>query len=326
MTRWFPILVGLSLALPSPVHLQAQPDPLAHQATIITTPGKVYRGWLDGYRNNRVRLRIAADRGEVIYQFAPDEIRSLVFPDADRAEEAVNTAESILRSDRLATLEEVWAGRAGYLPALDRSNRAPLLAYAEGLLAHGRPLEAIARARRLSGLDLDETETERMTAVILLGYEAAGLHQEAAVLAENWCRTHRPSGPSVIGWAVLVRQGLRDEDWESVLWLGLHPVAFGYDAGAVGLDDCYAGIISASLKADDAANAVTLFNEMQERGIEWPDHEPLYADALRLIETALVQERPAEVPTLDDEPAGPPIPDPWLTLEAVRRVLAQSGS
>ncbi|MEZ5278717.1 MAG: hypothetical protein R3F07_20215 [Opitutaceae bacterium] len=323
----FPLLrVGLALVLHCVVHLQAQPDPFAHQATIVTTTGKVYRGWLDGYRDDRVRLRIAADRGEAIYQFAPDEIRSLVFPDADRAEEVMTPAESITDDHVLAILEEVWAGRAAYLPALDRANRGPLLAYAEGLLKAGRPMEAIARARRMSGLDLDESETERMATVLLLGYEAAGLHEEAAILAENWCRKHRPSGPSVIGWAVLVRQGLRDQNWESVLWLGLHPVAFGCDAGAIGLDHCYAAVISASLETDDAATAVTLFNEMQERGIEWPEGEPLFAETLRLIETALRPETPPEEPALDEEPVGPPIPDPWLTLEAVRRVLAQPGS
>ena len=318
------VLAGLVSGLPAPS--AAQPDPLAHRATLITTSGKVYRGWLDGYRDDRVRLRLTADGGEAIYQFAPGEIRSLVFPDADQADEAMTAADPDPTGDTLQVLERIWTNRAPYLPALDSANRAPLLLYAEGLLASKRPLEAVARARRLTGIALDEAESERMAAVVLLGYEEAGLHEEAVVLAENWCRTHPASGPSVIGWAVLARQGLREKNWEEVLWLGLHPVAFGHDSSAVGLNACYAAVVAAGLELDDAATAVAVFNEMQEREIDWPEHEPLFAEAATLIQSALLPGPAAEEILPADEPAGPPIPDPWLTLEAIRRVLAKPGS
>ena len=78
----------------------------------------------------------------------------------------------------------------------------------------GRALEAISRARRWPGIELETEEAERMDRVIIEGFEQAGLHDEARVLAEAWCRTHLPSGASALGWAVLARLALRDENWE----------------------------------------------------------------------------------------------------------------
>lgn len=301
-------------------------NPLAHQATLITTAGKVYKGWLDGYRHDRVRLRLAADEGEVIFQFPGDEIQSLVFPGAGVVDEALSAAatDSAPRPGNL--LEKTWSLRSPYLPVLDRHNRAPLLLYAEVLLETDRALEAISRARRLAGIELEAEEAERMDRVIIEGFEQAGLHDEARVLAEAWCRTHLPSGSSALGWAVLARLALRDENWETALWLGLHPIAFGHDPKVAGLADCYGAATAAALELEDTAEAVALVNEMHRRGIPWPHDEPLLARAGSLIESARIESPPDTEQSLIDQADGPPIPDPWLTLEAIRRVLAKSGS
>lgn len=301
-------------------------DPLAHQATLITTTGKIYTGWLDGYRHDRVRLRMAADQGEVIFQFTGEEIRSLLFPGTEAVDDAVKAAAGDSIPPAIDLLEETWSLRAPYLPILDRDNRSPLLYYAEMLLETGRALEAVSRARRLVGIELDPAEAERMDRVIIQGFAAAGLHDEARVLAEEWCRTHLPSGSSALGWAVLARLALREENWEEALWLGLHPIAFGHDARAVGLADCYGAAIAAALELGDEAEAVFLINEMHRREIPWPDGDPLLTRASVLIESARMEvDRDSEaIPT--DRTAGPPIPDPWLTLEAIRRVLAKPGS
>lgn len=326
MTRILPILVGLWTV----GHLGAQvddpPDPLAHQATLITNPGKVYRGWLDGFRHDRVRLRLPADQGEVIYQFSGEEIRSLVFPGTDTIDEAIAMAEADQVPLPVDLLKTTWTLRAPYLPVLNRSNRAPLLLYAEVLLQDGRTLEGISRARRLAGVDLESEETERMDRVIIEGFEQAGLLDEASVLAEEWCLTHLPSGPSALGWAVLARIALREKNWEKALWFGLHPVAFGHDAAATGLADCYGATVAAALELGDDAEAVALVNEMRRRNIPWPREEPLLTEVGALIESALTSTNPEPETSLPDQAAGPPIPDPWLTLEAIRRVLAKPGS
>jgi len=319
----FPLLFGSLIALSGAV--EERPNPLAHQATVITPSGKVYKGWLDGYRHDRVRLRLPADQGEVVYQFSRDEIRSLIFPDTEAIEETLTTHAADPTEPTIDLLEDTWGQRAPYLPVLDRRNRAPLLLYAESLLETDRGLESITRARRLAGIDLDPDEKERMNRVIIRGYEQTGLHDEAKVLAEGWCRTHLPSGSSALGWAVLARQALREENWEEALWFGLHPVAFGHDTATVDLAACYGAAVAATLKLEDHTEAVNLVNEMRRRGISWPRSEPLLAAAGALIASA---RDPANEPSnsiLSDQNDGPPIPDPWLTLEAIRRVLAKPG-
>jgi hypothetical protein len=300
--------------------------PLEWQATIVTQSGRVYRGWLDGYRSQRVRLRVPADEGEAIYQFSVDEIRTLVFPDFQEADDALAALETDPSADVLSVLEETWSERIAYLPALDRPNRIPLLVYAEALLKDGHPLEAIARGRRLKGIALDTDERERMDAVVILGHEQAGLLEEASVLAEIWCREHEASGSSVLGWVVLARQALRQEEWDEAIWLALHPIAFGHDATVSNLDMCYGAAIAANLNLENAEQAVVLFNEMRERGIQWPDAEPLLERASAILAEAMVDETQSIDESLADEMSGPPIPDPNLSLEAVRRLLAKSRS
>lgn len=298
--------------------------PLEWQATIVTQSGRVYRGWLDGYRSQRVRLRVPADEGEAIYQFSVDEIRTLVFPGTQEAEEALAALETNPSANVLNVLEQAWSGRIAYLAALDRPNRAPLLAYAEALLQDGHPLEAIARGRRLKGIALDPDERERVDAVVIIGHERAGLLEEASVLAETWCREHEASGSSVLGWVVLARQALRQEEWEEALWLALHPVAFGHDATVSKLGICYGAAVAANLHLENAEQAVALFNEMRERGIPWPDREPLLERASAILAEAMADETRSIDESLPDEMSGPPIPDPRLSLEAVRRLLART--
>ena len=300
--------------------------PLESQATIATRSGRVYRGWLDGYRNQHVRLRVPADQGEAIYQFPIEEIRSLVFPGTPEAEQALAVLESDPAANVLGVLEETWSERIAYLPALDRPNRSPLLAFAEALLRDGHPLEAIARGRRLKGIGLDAKERERMDAVVIEGHEQAGLFDEASVLAEGWCRGHEASGSSVLGWVVLARQALRQEEWEEALWLALHPIAFGHDATVAELDVCYGAAIAADLQLENAEQAVVLFNEMQERGIPWPNREPLLKGATAIIAEAMVDQTRSIDESLVEEISGSPIPDPKLSLEAVRRLLAKPRS
>ncbi len=300
--------------------------PLEWQATIVTEDGRVYRGWLDGYRGQRVRLRIPADEGEAIYQFSVDEIRTLVFPRAQEADEALAALETDPSADVLGILGETWSERIAYLPALDRPNRIPLLVYAEALLKDGHPLEAIARGRRLKGIALDTDERERMDAVVITGHEQAGLLEEASVLAEIWCHGHGASGSSVLGWVILARQALRQEAWDEAIWLALHPIAFGHDATVSNLDICYGAAIAANLNLENAEQAVVLFNEMRERGIQWPDEEPLLERASAILAEAMVDETQSIDESLADEMSGPPIPDPKLSLEAVRRLLAKPRS
>lgn len=326
MKRMLTLIFGLWTTVALSTQRDDRPDPLAHQATLITTTGKVYRGWLDGYRHSRVRLRLAADQGEVIYQFGGEEIRSLIFPGTDAVDEAVTATATDAIPPSIDLLEDTWSRRAPYLPVLDHSNRAPLLLYAEVLLENGRALEAISRARRLAGIELDPGEAERMDQVIIEGFETAGLHEEARVLAEEWCRTHLPSGSSALGWAVLARLALREENWDEALWLGLHPIAFGHDGRVTGLADCYGAATAAALELGDNAEAVSLINEMHQRGIPWPHENPLLVRAGALIESARMESNLDLDDALADQTEGPPIPDPWLTLEAIRRVLAKPGS
>ena len=319
------VLASVSLGL-GIMHADEVFAPLESQATVLTVSGRTYQGWLDGYRNQRVRLRVPVDEGEAIYQIPVDDIRSLAFPGTLEAEHALAALEQDPFAPVLGILEETWSERIAYLPALDQPNRSPLLALAESLLQHGHPLEAIARGRRLKGIGLDAEERERMDAVVILGHEQAGLFFEASVLAENWCREHEASGSSILGWAVLTRQALREEKWEEALWLALHPVAFGHDATVPELDVCYGAAIAANLHLENADQAVGLFNEMGERGIPWPDNEPLLEEALAIIAEAMIDESQATDEDLTDEMAGAPIPDPKLSLEAVRRLLAKPRS
>jgi len=297
--------------------------PYESQATVVTRNGRVHRGWLDGYRHERVRLRVPADQGEAIYQFPAAEIRSLVFPGTREAEEALTVLEADPSAEVLQVLEETWSKRIAYLPALDRPNRAPLLAYARVLLRDGQPLEAIARGQRLKGIALEADEREQMDAVVIIGHEQAGLPEEASVLAEAWCRQHEASGSSVLGWVVLARQALRQEKWEEALWLALHPIAFGGDATVSQLDLCYGMAIAANLHLENAEQAVVLFHEMRNRGIPWPEKEPGLEWAAAILVEATADPSESGQERLADEMPGAPVPDPGLTLEAVRRLLAR---
>ncbi len=89
---------------------------------------------------------------------------------------------------------------------------------------------------------------------------------------------------------------------------------------------CYGAAIAADLQLENAEQAVILFNEMQERGIPWPNREPLLERASAIIAEAMVDQTRSVDENLAEEISGSPIPDPKLSLEAVRRLLAKPRS
>ena len=69
---------------------------------------------------------------------------------------------------------------------------------------------------------------------------------------------------------------MRSEDYAGALDTALQPIVFSTPNPPDKLDHCYAVAISAALGLRDKDYALTLYNEMQARALNWPETDPTF--------------------------------------------------
>ena len=106
--------------------------------------------------------------------------------------------------------------------------------------------------------------------VILMAYYRLSM-PEAADLAAQWIAERSHYGYSALGYYVQATLKLQSGETDQALLAALEPIVFSSQFPMKYLNFCYAIAIKAALDLKQPIHARCLWQEMQERGLSWPE-------------------------------------------------------
>lgn len=221
----------------------------------------------------QIKVGTSKGGGEAIFTFKLDEIDSLKIPGESYKALVIDWQQAGEFDKALELCELLYQQRVNMLPLLPPSESHFFIYYVELVLQSNKPAHALGITSKLRPQIENSAALAAIDDAILKSYHQLELHSEARPLAEQWVASRDPYGSSALGYYVLGAAKLRDEDYTQALELALQPIVFASPLPTENLAECYTVAISAALGLREADYAVTLFHEMQQRRLNWPDND-----------------------------------------------------
>lgn len=285
------------------------------------TDGRIHSGRPVSFRDDILVLRSRLDSGDVERGFPRERIARIHFSGQEVAGRAAELLQAGEVAQALPYLEALWRQRGSLLSLLEPED-IDLLAALPGVhLATENPYRAIGLANTILPHAANTATLVRLHETVLLAHYRLGFYPEAEKLARAWIQQQAEPPLSALGWKVLADLALKEEDFDSVIWIALQPVALGGPGPISYLDDCYALAIHAFHLQDEQERAGRLYREMIERDLSWPPDPVLAATGdfyQAENERATKTKPPAAEPDLD---LRPPEEDLNLPVRQVRKLL-----
>ena len=238
--------------------------------------GRTIPGHSIDVSDDSIRIASAKGAGEVIYTFAVDEVDRFTIPGESYKMLAVEWLESGNTEDAFELMQLLWRQRVKILPLLPASESHFFIYYVDLILNSPKPARAIAIASILRPQISNTDALHALDDAILDSYNNLQLYDEARPLTQAWLEQRSPYGNSVLGYYINGADLLRSERYEAALDSALQPIVFSAPTPPEKLEHCYAVAISAAIGLRDKDYARTLYQEMQERRLEWPTADPTF--------------------------------------------------
>lgn len=238
--------------------------------------GRTIPGHSIDVSDDSIRIASAKGAGEVIYTFAVDEVDRFTIPGESYKMLAVEWLESGNTEDAFELMQLLWRQRVKILPLLPASESHFFIYYVDLILNSPKPARAIAIASILRPQISNTDALHALDDAILDSYNNLQLYDEARPLTQAWLEQRSPYGNSVLGYYINGADLLRSERYEAALDSALQPIVFSAPTPPEKLEHCYAVAVSAAIGLRDKDYARTLYQEMQERRLEWPTADPTF--------------------------------------------------
>jgi tetratricopeptide (TPR) repeat protein len=225
---------------------------------------------------NQLHVATSEGAGEIIYTFSINEIQSFSIPGESYKTLAVEWIKSGNSENALELLELLFQQRSKLIPFLPPSESHFFIYYVELILDSPNPARAIAITERLKPQISNPAALHALDDAVLESYNTLHLYDQVRPLAEAWVASRDPYDGSALGYYALGAAHLRAEEFDTALELALKPIVFSSPTPKDKLAHCYAVAICAALELRDKTYALTLYREMQERALTWPDDDPTF--------------------------------------------------
>ena len=227
--------------------------------------------------NNQLRVGTSEGAGEIIFTFETDEVDRFNIPGESYKTVVVEWMEANETARALELIELLYNQRVQLLPLLPASESNFFTYYVDLILESNNPARAIAVTQILRPQIDSPAALRALDDAILASYYNLELYDQAQPLAEAWIASRGPYSKSALGYYVLGTEALRNEDYAEALELALQPIVFASPVTTEKIAHCYAVAISAALGLRDKAYAVTLYREMLQRKLSWPENDTTLA-------------------------------------------------
>lgn len=215
--------------------------------------------------------------GEIIFTFKTNEVDSFDIPGESYKTLAIEWMQAGETENALELMAMLYQQRVQLIPLLPPSESHFFIYYIELILQSRNPARAIAVTEVLRPQVENSAALRALDDALLESYHTLELYDEARPLAEAWLAQRDPFGASALGYYVLSADMLRAESYNEALDLALQPIVFSSPMPTKNLEHCYAVAISAALGLRDIDYANTLYNEMKQRKLVWPENDQTLA-------------------------------------------------
>ena len=309
--------------------------PLFGEYHIRQDNGRVFSGRFGSLEDGTLTLR--DERGFDI-PLPMARIDQILFP----GEEVEETARSLVEAENWPearrALHALVEQRRPFQEILQPEQWEPFYALIKVYRAQEDHRRAAALIEEVKPFNEDPERRDFLRENALLTTFALGPREEALQIAREQIAEEGRYGSSALGFYLITRDHLENEQFEQALWLALQPLVFTTPFPQAYRPELYALAIEAALRLEDSSQTLVLLVEMQEQDYSWPSGESYrrtQEEALAVLqqweEARRQREEAAAAAEDQEENAGPeetlaeeqspPLEDLNLPLETVRRLL-----
>ncbi len=270
-------------------------DELRVPIQVHLTNGQTIPGHSIDISGDLIQIASAEGAGEVIHTFNVSEVKQFTIPGEGYKALVVEWLESGDAENAFELMQLLYLQRVKILPLLPAPESHFFIYYVDLILQSPKPARAIAIANILRPQISNQDALHALDDAILDSYNSLQLYEEARPLTQAWLEQRSPYGDSALGYYTSSANLLRGEDYELALECALQPIVFSTPTPPAKLEHCYAAAISAAIGLRDKDYALTLYAEMQERHLKWPEVDPTFDSYFKKLTDYLQKaQRPAE--------------------------------
>lgn len=230
--------------------------------------------------------------GEIVHTLKVNKIDHFTIPGESYKTVAVEWIEAGQTEQALELMQLLYLQRVKILPLLPPAESQFFMYYLDLILSSNNPARAIAVTAILKPQITNPAALRALDDVVLDSYNNLQLYDEARPLTRAWLAERDPYGDSALGYYTHSADQLRNEDYTGALNTALQPIVFSPLNPPTKLAHCYAAAISAALGLREKEYALTLYTEMQARGLNWPTTDPSFKPYLKKLNEHLNKVRP----------------------------------
>jgi tetratricopeptide (TPR) repeat protein len=280
------ILSTATAAIP-PVEFAAIDAELHQPIAVHLMNGRTIPGHSIDVTADQLLVATSEGAGEIIYTFNLDEVRDFTIPGESYKTLAVEWMEAGEPENAMELMQMLYLQRVKIIPLLPASESHFFTYYVDLILQSDNPARAIAVTQVLKPQISNPAALRALDDAVLDSYNSLQLYDEARPLTLAWLAERDPYGDSALGYYTYGADLLRSEQYEAALDSALQPIVFSTPNPPDKLAECYAVAISAALGLRDKAYALTLYEEMQERALAWPNQDPTFDTAFKQLNAYL---------------------------------------
>jgi hypothetical protein len=238
--------------------------------------GQTIAGHSINVSGNQLQVATSEGAGEIIHTFHVNTVRGFTIPGEKYKTLAIDWINADQTENALELMQRLYQQRIKLIPLLPASESHFFIYYVELILNSPNPARAIAVADLLKPQISHPAALRALDDAILDSYNSLQLYEEARPLTHAWLAERNPYGNSALGYYTHSVDLLRSEDYVNALDTALQPIVFSTPKPAEKLAHCYAVAISAAIGLRLKDYSITLYFEMQERQLAWPETDTTF--------------------------------------------------
>lgn len=254
-------------------------DPLSHSfehpVKVINKSGHTIYGFIESASDTRIVLKNEVDAGEVTYTLFKEDIAKISLPGGKIEFRAFELINEDRLSEAIPLLYLLYDYRSSFLGLLSKKDVLIFTHLVNAYLQSKDYVNCLAIAQRIDPFVEDPLAKKIIKDALLLCQFHLGNYAETELLALLWIDCAQLFHSSALGWWLLAMIEFSKYQYESALWTSMKPIVFSGQIPMEFLGESYAVAIAACIELNKEKEAATLLDEMQNRGLSWPDHELL---------------------------------------------------
>ncbi len=277
------LLILLCLFFVSPTTAAIPPDELAaidtelHQPILVHLDnGRSIPGHSIDVSGELIQIATSEGAGEIVHTFNVNRVDHFTIPGESYKTVVVEWIDAGNTENAIELMQLLYLQRVKIIPLMPASESHFFIYYVDLILASNNPARAIAVTAILKPQITHPAALRALDDAVLDSYNTLQLYDETRPLTQAWLAQRDPYGDSALGYYTHSADLLRSEDYAGALDTALQPIVFSTPNPPDKLDHCYAVAISAALGLRDKDYALTLYNEMQARALNWPETDPTF--------------------------------------------------